>query len=328
MDIWVESTLPDAAGLSSSSALVVATALAYLDRLGLRLDRDIARLDLATVLAHAERGTGIAGGAMDQTVVLTGDEAHAIKIDFCPLRIEPVPLLDGCRFVVCDSLVKAEKTGAARDRYNEGPATCALARALVERSLQDEWDPEIEVRDLGDLWLGPLCLTHEEVSEVFDKALPRGRVSIGEAARRARYGIEDVRALCPKDVADPAGGFRLHAMARHVRTEFRRVELMRDALIDGDAGGAGALMTESHHSCAGDYGVSCPELDALVDKALKAGALGARMTGAGFGGCAISLVPEDMIGNFVNRMNKTFYGDAAPPGAIIPVYAAPSAGYC
>ncbi len=328
MDMWVESTLPDGAGLSSSSALLVASALAYLDRLGVRLGRDLARLDLAETLAHAERGTGIAGGAMDQTVILAGDVGHAVKIDFNPLRTEPVPLPDGFRFVACDSLVKAEKSGAARGRYNEGPAACAVACAVVEGYLQSEWDPEIAIRNLGDLWLGPLCLTHEEAGEVFDKALPPGQLSFEAASRRARLGAEELRAMCPPDFSVPARGFRLRAMVRHVRTEYRRVELMRDALFEGDAEGAGAVMTESHRSCAMDYGVSCPELDALVKDALEAGALGARMTGAGFGGCTINLVPEDMVEDFADRMNESFYGGSAPRDAIVPLRAAPAAGYC
>ncbi len=324
----VEATLPDGAGLGSSSALMVAVALAYLDRLGIRIDKDISRFELSGLLARAERGTGIAGGGMDQTIALAGDEVHAVKIDFNPPRIERIPCLGSHRFVVCNSMVEARKTGAARHLYNEGPAACRVARALVERYLQAEWDPGIELRDLGDLWFGPLCLTHEEAGKVFDKAIPAEPLGFEDAARRIGCSVAELRATLPRDFPEPARGFRLRAMVRHVRTEFRRVEWMRDALIGGDAEGAGESMTASHKSCASDYGVSCPELDALVRAALEAGAIGSRMTGAGFGGCTISLVEEEMTGRFVQGMADSYYGGAPPPNAILPVRAAPGAGYC
>jgi galactokinase len=64
------------------------------------------------------------------------------------------------------------------------------------------------------------------------------------------------------------------------------------ALDLGDWAEVGALMTSSHESLRDDFEVSCPELDAVVAAAFDAGALGARMTGGGFGGSAIVLTPE------------------------------------
>lgn len=78
---------------------------------------------------------------------------------------------------------------------------------------------------------------------------------------------------------------------RHVVTEIRRTQQAADALRLHDATQFGQLMTESHVSLRDDYAVSCPELDALVDLATGVpGCYGARMTGGGFGGCAIALI--------------------------------------
>lgn len=85
---------------------------------------------------------------------------------------------------------------------------------------------------------------------------------------------------------------RLRRRARHVFTEQQRVGELVLALDLGDWAEAGALMTSSHESLRDDFEVSCPELDAAVGAALDAGALGARMTGGGFGGSAIVLTPE------------------------------------
>lgn len=81
----------------------------------------------------------------------------------------------------------------------------------------------------------------------------------------------------------------LRRRARHVLSEGDRVRAAATALAGGDWAGLGTVMTASHASLRDDFEVSCPELDAIVSAALDAGALGARMTGGGFGGSAVVL---------------------------------------
>ncbi len=114
------------------------------------------------------------------------------------------------------------------------------------------------------------------------------------ATRRAQCerAVELVGAL---PVADDAAIERIddpvvRARARHVRTECRRVEAFAEALSAGDLGRAGVLMSDSHRSLRDDFDVSTPALDALVDRLVATeGVLGARLTGAGFGGCVVAL---------------------------------------
>ena len=82
---------------------------------------------------------------------------------------------------------------------------------------------------------------------------------------------------------------------RHVFTEIDRVRAAAEQLTTGDYEALGACFTASHVSLRDDYEVSCAELDAVVDAALAHGALGARMTGGGFGGSAIALVPDARV---------------------------------
>jgi galactokinase len=84
----------------------------------------------------------------------------------------------------------------------------------------------------------------------------------------------------------------LRRRARHVVTEQARVDAVVAALDGDDWDAVGPLLTDSHVSLRDDFEVSCAELDTVVDVALDQGALGARMTGGGFGGSAIALVPE------------------------------------
>jgi galactokinase len=97
---------------------------------------------------------------------------------------------------------------------------------------------------------------------------------------------------------DDAAGIQdelLSRRARHVVTETARVHEVVEAMAADDWARVGTLFTASHASLRDDYEVSSPELDVAVEAALGAGALGARMTGAGFGGSAIALLPDEAV---------------------------------
>ncbi|WP_240938145.1 galactokinase [Nocardioides sp. JQ2195] len=84
--------------------------------------------------------------------------------------------------------------------------------------------------------------------------------------------------------------------ARHVLSEGERVDTADQAIVEGEWAELGAVLDASHASLAHDFEVSCEELDAAVESSRAAGALGARMTGGGFGGSAIALVETDDVG--------------------------------
>ncbi|HVS19233.1 MAG TPA: galactokinase family protein, partial [Planctomycetota bacterium] len=106
--------LPEAAGLSSSAALVVAVAVALLDANG----RHLPPLELAELCAGAERFVGTRGGGMDQAACVLARAGHALRIDFAPLRARALRVPDDWRFVVAHSGVRADKSGSARAAYN------------------------------------------------------------------------------------------------------------------------------------------------------------------------------------------------------------------
>jgi galactokinase len=113
---------------------------------------------------------------------------------------------------------------------------------------------------------------------------------------------------------------------RHVVTEIERVRRCVNALRRNDFQAVGRLFLESHESLRDDYEVSCRELDLVVETAMQAGALGARMTGGGFGGSAIALVREAEVDAVSQRIQEAFAlaGLAAPDA--FPVTAGPPAG--
>ena len=136
---------------------------------------------------------------------------------------------------------------------------------------------------------------------VVDTRVPRRLAESAYGERRAQceeaariLGAASLRDVTPEDVearADELGGV-LHRRARHVTTENARVLEAVTALRAADFPRLGQLLLASHASLRDDYEVSAVALDVAVAAAVEAGALGARMTGAGFGGCALALVPS------------------------------------
>jgi len=145
-DLLVTSTLPPSAGLSSSSALVVLAALVLLEAARLSMPE----LALATLLADAEQYVGTQGGGMDQAASLLGRSGHALRIDFRPLRVTPIPLLPGHVIVVANSLARASKAESVG--YNTRAAECRLAAAvLARRAGRDSASPAPLLADLAAL---------------------------------------------------------------------------------------------------------------------------------------------------------------------------------
>jgi galactokinase len=113
-------------------------------------------------------------------------------------------------------------------------------------------------------------------------------------------------------------------LVRHVVTENQRVERVVSLLRSGETRAIGPVLTEGHVSLRDDFRVSCPELDLVVDTALTAGALGARMTGGGFGGSAIVLTEERDVDTLTKAVTESFTTSGFPPPRVFE--AVPSAG--
>ena len=125
----------------------------------------------------------------------------------------------------------------------------------------------------------------------------------------AELGVDTLRDVAPADL-DAAlarlGDDVARARVRHVVTEIERTRQCVEALRANDFGEVGRLFVASHASLRDDYEVSCAELDLVVDTAVDAGALGARMTGGGFGGSAIALVRAEDADRVAGRVVSAF----------------------
>ncbi|MCP3820450.1 galactokinase [Streptomyces sp. A3M-1-3] len=267
-DIHLTSTVPTGAGLSSSAALEVVTALALNDLYELGLSRE----QLAVTGQRAENAfVGVPCGIMDQTASASCTDGHVLHLDTRDLSRRQIPFDlagRGLRLLVVDTRVKHALGDGA---YAERRAGCeAGARALGVRALR-----EVAHVQLPDALA---CLSDETVR---------------------RY-------------------------VRHVVTDNHRVGQVVALLDAGDVRAVGPVLTEGHSSLRDDLRVSCPELDLVVAAANAAGALGARMTGGGFGGSAIVLVEAAEADMVAKSVTEAFSAAGYSAPRIFP--AVPSAG--
>lgn len=140
----------------------------------------------------------------------------------------------------------------------------------------------------------------------------RRRQECQEAVRRLSPYLEGIRSLrdvSPDDLARLQHHLpeTLRKRARHVVTDNARVLAAVEALRSGDLEQVGALMRRCHESLRDDYEVSSPELDLLAETAWEVpGCYGARLTGAGFGGCVVALVAEAAVDDLIAQLARRY----------------------
>jgi galactokinase len=294
--------VPRGVGLSSSSALtvVVAIALAHLAGWDPPLE------ELAHLCAEAEWYVGTRGGIMDQFAALLGQRGHALFLDCRPTpdgahHYEPIPLPATHRLLVVDSGVSRHNV---RGEFNQRVAACRAGVALLRRDR-----PNItHLRDVQHTTWGvlepllPETITPAQLSE-------RG-ITLTDLPGLAADALLRVRACC-----------------RHVWTENHRVLLAVDALRLDYVAEVGRLMNEAHASARDDYQISTPELEMLVAAARSIeGCAGARLTGAGWGGCIVALVHDEAVDEFHQRVPERYRQETGRSAAIFACQAGPGAG--
>jgi len=245
--------VPIGAGLSSSAAMEVSSALAFCSA----SDLEIPAKELALLCQKAENNfVGVNCGIMDQFVSLYAQQDRAVLIDCRSLDHRLLPMnTDTVRVIVCDTNVHHELGDSA---YNERRASCERAAAA-----------------LGEVMAG--------VEQLRDVSR--------DQFKQYSHVLNDITLK----------------RARHVVTENGRVRWAVEKLEDEDYEGFGQLMNASHDSLRDDYEVSCEELDLMVDIArAQEGTLGARMTGAGFGGCTVNLVRRENAEKFQEVVGQKY----------------------
>ena len=273
MDAVITGDVPIGAGLSSSAALSVSATLAFLTA-GSELVGDGLpvpenhKKELAALCQRVEHEfAGVNCGIMDQTISLLGKENHGLFLDCRSLEYEHVPLNLG-EHAIAICNTKVKRELAASE-YNKRRAECERGVDILRR-----WRSGISA--LRDIALTDFKKHEEELPALTQK--------------RCRYVIEENARV-------------LEAVSVLKRRSQRTSKEADESLIR-----FGSLMNASHNGLRDDYEVSCKELDLLTDIARSTpGVLGSRMTGAGFGGCTVSIVHQDALEIFQTRVTTEYH---------------------
>ena len=314
MDLVVSGNIPLGSGLSSSSALVVGTSLAYITLNKLRISKE----NLVKLCGEAEWYVGTRGGAGDHAAMLFGKKGYVSHLRFFPFTVENVPFPSDYTIVICNSLKKAPKSKEVREAYNSTITSYEIALKLIKKNY-----PLLskKIKYLRDINPENLKVNEEKIYEIL-RSLP----------------------LSTKD------GYRLRGVTLFGLSECARSSITAELLREGKMRELGRLMFISHNGdrlvsfdkngkknfykrditdeylerlCKnlkkgkkdaqilfqpGDFRCSCEELDELVDisKTIP-GVIGAGLTGAGFGGTILVLVRNKDAGNFLREIKKKYY---------------------
>ncbi|XP_028414365.1 N-acetylgalactosamine kinase-like [Dendronephthya gigantea] len=312
MNILVDGNVPKNAGLSSSSAFVCCSGLATMHANGGKLSK----VEIAEVCTKCERYIGTEGGGMDQACSFLAGFGTAKHIEFDPLRYKDITIPDGVVFVIANSLVEMNKSKTAGTHFNVRVVECRTAAKILAKKKDIDWRSVRKLAQVQEKLKVSLEKMLEFVKEIFHNK-PYTREEI---CGILEISDQEFIKECLSESTTHVSSFKLHDRAKHVYSEAKRVLGFREVCEnkpDDAVKSLGTLMNESHDSCSSQYQCSCEELDELVAICRSAGALGSRLTGAGWGGCTVSMVPIDRLDAFLKKVRSEYYSNDPAKMAVI-----------
>lgn len=352
MTLVVGGNVPMAAGLSSSSSLVVgaAEAVVAVNKL------DTFPAQIVTLCGEGEWFVGTRGGSADHAAVKMGQRGRVVKVRFFPFGVEEnVAFPEHYSMVVCDSGIKARKSSEVKNQFNHRIACYRIGFALIRRLLPQFSGVLGHLRDVSPRTLQmPLSFFY------------RLLLMLPESATR-----DELRAMLPGEDLEvwfsshdePADGrYPIRGVVLFGLSEFERAAHYADLLKRGDIAAIGQMMKRSHDGDrvvsydenwrerpfqsdvsnmamlnllsdlesgdpdrviraqldhqSGAYACSLPEIDRMVDIADRTpGVLGAQLAGAGLGGCMMVLCEDAAIPELQRRLDELYYRPAGRPAA-------------
>ena len=336
MNMAVAGDVPIAAGLSSSSTLVVTALEAALLLNGLNIPHE----EKATRCGEAEWYVGTRGGAGDHAAMLYAKRQAVARLRFFPLQIEEVPFPSDYRVVVCNSFVEHMSRGI----FNERIAAYEIGMMLLKKNF-----PQFasQLQHLRDVNPHTLEIAPSQIYRMV-KTLPE-RMSREEIKKQLPDQTEALSHLFQMH-DEPIEGYRVRGVCLFGIAECARSELCKDLLIRGEMEEFGKFKYISHDGDrivthrlngemlpwresmsdldldrliadldrrmqgaqipyqSGGYRCSCEELDLLVDLAKQVdGVVGAGLSGGGLGGCVLVVVKEEAVTDLIDTVQQGYY---------------------
>jgi N-acetylgalactosamine kinase len=354
VDLFVNGNVPIAAGLSSSSALVVATAeaMAAVNRL------DTFPSQLVNLCGEGEWFVGTRGGSADHAAIKLGRKGQVVKVTFFEFAVEEiVPFPSDYVLAVCDSGLKAQKTTNAKDQFNHRVACYRIGFQIIKKLFPQYTSVLRHLRDVNTRNLGvPLSWIYKIILR-----LPE------------RVDRDELRELLPPEDLDPLfethkppedGWYPIRGVVLYGLAECERSRIFAEALKEGRTRDIGRLMSVSHdgdrvcrfneagegtpyeaptsngylldlidHLESGDpdlvdmaqlqwqpgsYHCSIPEIDLMVDISTTVdGVAGAQLAGAGLGGCMMVFSHREAVPMLEETLRQRYYEPHGKPAAVM-----------
>ncbi|OMJ29507.1 Galactokinase [Smittium culicis] len=336
MDCLVDGNIPTGSGLSSSSSFVCTVVLAVQKANNYSLDKE----QIVKTSVDSERYTGVNGGGMDQTCSVMATRSSALFIEFCPkLRVTPVKFpvsSQSYAFVVANSLVVSDKHVTAPVCYNLRVVETRIASLMLAKTLNIQNEDVVsnanpltmkiimdalhnnqdtENKSDVEIWIERLNTMLKHTEEIFGDH-PDG-YTWDECANYLNLSVEELKLKIRADLYPIRADYlQIFKRTKHVFSETLRVVKFRQTCEESTSADVynqlGNLMNDSQESCDKLFNCSCTELNELCQIARESGSIGSRLTGAGWGGCTISLVPESTVDNFIKDVKEKYYAKHYP----------------
>ena len=325
MDLLVDGNVPAGGGLSSSAAFVCASALAVMAANG----HDISKQDLLDLCIVSERAVGVFSGGMDQAASIFSERGYLLYCRFFPTFTAEniaVPVSEPeVTFLVAQSFVTSDKAVTAPIHYNLRVVECTLATVVLAKLHEITLTPDESslgfcLRNFQQETMKkdgrtdePMASQVDAMIEIIKSKLNQKSYTRDDIAKILGMSVDELEKRYMSKFPIRADSFKLQQRALHVLEEAGRVLKFRDTLTTSGKLDEekllylGDLMNKTQASCRDVYECSCPEIDDICSIAHNAGAYGTRLTGAGWGGCTVHLVPQNKVAAVTEALKEQYY---------------------
>ena len=337
----IDSNIPQAAGLSSSSSLVVGAALTLMAINNIQFtDREF--IDFC---GTAEWYVGTRGGKGDHAAMYIGKKGNISHISFNPFSASYAPFPNDYCIALCNSMVVASKIAGARNKFNSGVANYEIGFQLLKNSFPDLSHKMKYLRDVTPERLVtpdnkiysmikslPESITREELINQFpeNRGFWENLFSTHDEPEQGYFvrdaclfGISEcIRSEQAVEFLENGNVLKFGELmnishngdrvtqekdGKRIPFRFQAADELIDSLIKSYLSGKDNELYKLYNQ-PGWYAMSCPEIDELVDIALDTdGAAGARVVGAGMGGCVAVLIDKEKVKNLIARVENFYY---------------------
>ncbi|CCH62833.1 hypothetical protein TBLA_0I01750 [Henningerozyma blattae CBS 6284] len=345
LEVYCQGNVPTGSGLSSSAAFICATALAIV-RSNMPTSYKMTKQDLMRITVVAEHYVGVNNGGMDQAASVCGQDDHALYVEFKPeLKATafkfPALKSTAVEFVIANTLKVSNKVETAPTNYNLRVVEVTVAAEVLAAKYG------VSLKKSGTLGKGNLrdfmnayYAKYHNVPKPWDGDVTTGIERLNKmlelvqetfGSHKSGYTVDEASAALNTSKEEFTKDYlttfpvrfqvlKLYQRAKHVYSESLRVLDALKIMTSGQKFASdeeffklfGGLMNQSQESCDKLYECSCEETDKICEIALANGSYGSRLTGAGWGGCTVHLVPTENVESVKKALIEQFYKKQYP----------------